>query len=194
MTSRSSSPAGAPSAGARPDVTALEARFREITRLMYDTRVPRATLEERAIPLLALNVEFVDPWLRARTRRVFAIGLRGFHCVIRFDFDIFQLGVHLNERGDGGHAIVDGVMNLRQLGFYTYPLRTILVYDFVLSGDGEELQITKLEEMWGFGDMIANAPLLVGHAYDGILRPAWGHFFTGLFWLACKLFEPPVER
>ncbi len=77
------------------------------------------------MPYLAPDVTFTDPWLTAHGRGRFRIGLRGFHCVIRFDFDIFQLAVTLNERGDGGRVIVDGVMNLRQLRFYTYPLRTI---------------------------------------------------------------------
>ncbi|APR77488.1 Hypothetical protein A7982_02835 [Minicystis rosea] len=168
----------------RPSVAELEEHFREITRLMYDTEVPLPVLEERVYPYLAPGVIFEDPWLRARGFRRFTIGLRGFHCVIRFDFDIFQIGVQLDARG-GGRALVDGVMNLRQLGFYTYPLRTILVYDFVLTEGG--LQITRLEEMWSFADMIANAPLLVGQLYDRVFRPAAGHVFTALFALSCAL-------
>jgi len=173
-----------------PSAAAIEDQIRELTLLMYDTRVALPVLEQRVLPRLAPGVIFEDPWLRARGRDRFRIGLRGFHCVIRFDFEIFQLAVEMNPRGDGGRALVDGVMNLRQLGFYTYPLRTILVYDFDGTADGEGLQITRLEEMWSFGDMIASAPLFVGWLYQDVLRPAAGHFFTAAFWLSCALFGP----
>jgi hypothetical protein len=176
--------------GTMPSVAEIEEQLRELTLLMYDTRVTLPVLERRVYPRLAADVVFEDPWLRGGGRTRFMIGLRGFHCVARFDFEIFQLGVEMNARGDGGRAIVDGVMNLRQLGFYTYPLRTILVYDFVLTEDGEGLQITRLEEMWSFGDMIANAPLLVGWFYRDVFRPAAGQFFTVVFWLSCALLGP----
>jgi hypothetical protein len=168
-----------------PSAAEIEARLRELTLLMYDTSVPLATLEERVYPSLSPSIAFIDPWIVARGARKFEVGLRGFHCAIRFDFDIFQLGVQLNERGDGGRAIVDGVMNLRQLRVYTYPLRTILVIDFVITEETPILRITRLEEMWSYGDMIANLPLL-GRIYD-VSRFFGGYFFTGLFWLACVL-------
>jgi len=170
-------------------VSDLEERFRALTMLMYDTSVPIPVLEERVYRHLAPDIVFQDPWLIAHGRRRFEIGLRGFHCVIRFDFEIFQLGVQLDGRG-GGRAFVDGVMNLRQLGFYTYPLRTTLVYDFVLTEGGSSFQVTRLDEMWSFGDMIANAPL-VGRLYQSLFRPAAGHFFTAMFWLSCKLVGGP---
>jgi hypothetical protein len=168
-----------------PRVVAIEERLRELTLLMYDTSVPIPVLEERVVPYLAPDIEFVDPWLVARGRERFETGLRGFHCVIRFDFDISQLSVALDARGEGGRAVVDGVMNLRQLRFYTYPLRTILVYEFTVAAG--ELQIRRLEEMWSFGDMIQNAPLLVGRLYRSAFRPAAGAFFTAFFRLSCAL-------
>jgi hypothetical protein len=168
-----------------PRFAELETRFRELTLLMYDTSIPIPVLEERVVPYLAPDVVFVDPWLIARGRERFAIGLRGFHCAFRFDFEIVQVAVTPNAGGDGGRALVDGVMNLRQLRFYTYPLRTILAYDFTLRGG--ELRIERLEEMWSFGDMIANAPLLVGRLYQRAFRPAAGAFFTVFFWLSCAL-------
>jgi hypothetical protein len=171
----------------QPSTAQLEARFRELTLLMYDTQVPISVLEERVHPYLAPHVVFEDPWLRAHGARRFRVGLCGFHSVIRFDFEIFQLDVQLNAGGDGGRVLVDGVMNLRQLVFYTYPLRTILVYDFTLPEGGGPLQITRLEEMWSFGDMIANAPLLVGRFYQRVFRPAAGHFFTAAFAVSCAL-------
>src|SRR5262249_12716076 len=138
-----------------PRVPALEARFRELTLLMYDTGVPIPVLKERVFPYLAPDIVFVDPWLVARRRRRFEIGLMGLHCAFRFDFDSFQVAVALGVQGDGGRVMVDGVMNLRSLPGYTYPLRTILAYDFML-GEGERgLLVHRQEEMWSFGDMIA---------------------------------------
>jgi hypothetical protein len=169
----------------RLGVNELERRFAELTLLMYDTRVPLGRLEERVVPYLAPDIEFIDPWVHVRGGPIFKTGLRGFHCAIRFDFDMFQLHVQMNERGDGGRAIVDGVMNLRQLVVYRYPLRTILVYDFVLTEAGTSFQITRVEEMWSFGDMLQNLPL-AGHLYE-LSRRGWGYLLAGLFWASCAL-------
>jgi hypothetical protein len=144
-------------------------------------------LREKVYPHLAPGIVFRDPWVRASGLPQFWVGLRGFHAIIRFDFEIFQLAVQLNERGDGGRVLVDGVMNLKQLVVYTYPLRTQLVYEFELTPDGESFQITSLEEMWSLGDFIANAPG-VGRAYEGF-RWASGYLFTGMFWLAATVVE-----
>ncbi len=172
----------------------LESKVRELTLLLYDTSVPRAVLRARVEPYLAPDIEFVDPWLRARGAGKFKIGLHGFHCVIRFDFDVFQIGAQVDADGQRGRVMVDGVMNLRQLGFYTYPLRTILVYDVARTRAEPGLHIERLEEMWSFGDMIAEAPLLVGRFYDGVFRPAAGYFFTAAFWLSCALFGERNQR
>ncbi len=139
-------------------------------------------------PSLGPDIEFVDPWVLLCGRNKFETGLRGFHCVIRFDFEIRELAIRLDERADAGRALVDGVMNLRQIPLYTYPLRTILVYDFALTEDGG-LQIKRLEEMWSFGDMVERAPFLVGRFYDAVFRPAAVRVLTALFRLACALFE-----
>lgn len=168
-------------------VQELERRFTEMTHLLYTTSIPVPELREKVYPHLAPTIVFRDPWVRASGLQQFWVGLRGFHAVIRFDFDIAQLAVELNERGDGGRVMVDGVMNLRQLVVYTYPLRTQLVYEFDLSPDGESFQITSLEEMWSLGDFIANAPG-VGVAYEGF-RWASGYFFTAMFWLAANVVE-----
>lgn len=176
----------------RPGVAELERRFTELTLLMYDTRVSLERLERRVIPHLAPDVEFVDPWVHVRGARVFRDGLRGFHCVIRFDFEIFQLHVRMNERGDGGRVLVDGVMNLRQLVVYTYPLRTLLAIDFRLTGDERSFEITRLEEMWSFGDMLRNLPLL-GRFYE-LGRRAWGRFFAAAFRASCALTGGRSER
>jgi hypothetical protein len=129
-----------------------------------------------------------DEHVAALARQALGAQLRGFHCVIRFDFEIRELAIRLDERADVGRALVDGVMNLRQIPFYTYPLRTILVYDFALTKDGG-LQIKRLEEMWSFADMIERAPFLVGRFYNAVFRPAAARALTALFRLACALFE-----
>jgi hypothetical protein len=152
---------------------------------MYDTSVPLGRLAQRVHPHLAPDIEFVDPWVHVRGLRMFRTGLRGFHCAIRFDFDIFQLHVQMNERGDGGRVLVDGVMNLRQLVLYTYPLRTILVYEFVLTDGGRSFQITRQEEMWSLGDMLQNLPL-VGRFYQ-LSRRGWGYVIAAQFWLSCAV-------
>jgi hypothetical protein len=174
-------------AGPKLGVHELERRFAELTKLLYDTSVPVSVLREKVYPHLALDIEFWDPWVRARGLQQFWTGLRGFHAVIRFDFVIHQLAVEINEHGDGGRVLVDGVMNLNQLVVYTYPLRTILVYEFVIAADGETYQITSLEEMWSLGDLIENAPV-VGRAYEGF-RWASGYVIGGLFWIAAILAE-----
>ncbi len=82
--------------------------------------------------------------------------------------------------GAAGARVVDGVMNLRQLGFYTYPLRTTLVYDFALTRRSAGLQIERLEEMWSFGDMIANAPARGAGSTTSAFRPAAGVLLHGV--------------
>jgi hypothetical protein len=174
-------------------VQELERRFTEVTQLLYTTSVPIAELREKVYPHLAPTIVFRDPWVRGSGLPQIWTGVRGFHAVIRFDFDIYQLAVELNERGDGGRVLVDGVMNLRQLVVYTYPLRTQLVYEFDLSPDGESFQITSLEEMWSLGDFIANAPG-VGVAYEGF-RWASGGVIAAMFWLAATVVEKlPAAR
>lgn len=175
--------------GRQPNITEIEDFFQNLTLLMYDTEVALSVLEERVCPYLAPDVGFSDPWLRARGLARFKTGLFGFHCAFRFDFTIRQLGVRLNPSGDGGRVLVEGVMNLRSIPGYVYPLRTILVYDFVFVG--VEPDITSQEEMWSFADLFLNAPLLVGRFYDGLFRPAAGVFFLGFFRLACYLRRRP---
>jgi len=152
---------------------------------MYDTSVSLSELQEQVYPYLSKDIRFVDPFIRARGRNKFQVGLRGFHCAFLFDFRIDELRATLNERGDGGRVIVDGVMNLRSLRVYSYPLRTILVYEFVLTQGGCSLEITSQEEMWSVGDLAQNAPVL-GPLYDG-WRFLSGYFFTAMFWLSCAL-------
>jgi hypothetical protein len=163
----------------------LHERFTHITRILYDTSVPMDVVERDIFPYIASNVRFFDPLVDVTGSRIFRMGRRGFYCTFKFDFDIAQVGIQLNERGDGGRAMVDGIMNLKSLVVYTYPLRTVLVYDFTLTDDGRGLSITRIEEMWSFGDLFANLPL-VGRVYDKARR-GFGYFIAGMFWLSCTL-------
>lgn len=175
------------------DVHGLARRFTELTHLLYDTSVPVAVLQEKVYPLLGSDITFRDPWIRGKGLSQFWTGLRGFHAIVRFTFDITQLAVQMNARGNGGRVLVDGTMNLNQLVVYTYPLRTQLVYEFTISPDGEDLEVHALEEMWSFGDLFQNLPGL-GMAYEAF-RWSWGAFFTGVFWTAANVVERlPWER
>src|SRR5262249_55839349 len=128
----------------------LRERFATLTRVMYDTGVPPSRLEREVFPYIAPDIVFFDPLVRTRGARIFRIGRLGFHCLARFDFDIFQMDV--KRTAQGGRVLVDGVMNLRNLIIYTYPLRTILAIDFVFTEGGRSFAITRLEEMWSLGD------------------------------------------
>ncbi len=177
--------------GARPGEAELADTFRTLVGLMYDTEVPLSTLDERVVPFLAPDVSFTDPWLTARGLNRIRAGMRGFHCAFRFDLVVSQLDVLLDEGGEGGRVLVDGVMRLRSIPRYEYPLRTFLVLEFVLTG-GRPL-VTHLDEMWSFGHMIRHAPLGVGLFYDRVFRPAAGWFFEGFFRLACAVRGGPPE-
>lgn len=168
--------------GSAVDVPALEKQFTELTHLLYDTSVPASVLQQKVYPHLAPGIQFRDPWVKASGLRHFWIGLKGFHAVIRFKFEIFQLAVQLDERGTGGRVLVDGVMGLNQLVVYTYPLRTQLVYEFTIPPNGGPLQITSLEELWSFGDLIENIPGL-SLPYE-VYRRFFGYLFGGMFWIA----------
>ena len=95
------------------------------------------------------------------------------------------MGVDLNEQGTGGRVFVDGVMQLAQLKFYTYPLRTQLVYEFYFVGDGSSLKIRRLEEMWSLADFFANAPV-IGMFYN-FWRLMMGVFWTIVFYVGSVL-------
>jgi hypothetical protein len=159
----------------------LEAKFHHLTDLLYDTRVPPLRLEEEVLPHLAAGVTFKDPWQVAAGRDRYAVGMKGFHAMFDFRFEFHQVCVSLDAQAAGGRALVDGVMHLRQSSrILTYPLRTILRYDFTLvSLDGATaplLQVIAHEEMWSLGDMIEALPL-VGRIYAGAFRPAFARGF-----------------
>ena len=76
--------------------------------------------------------------------------------MFHFTFDTFQLHVKLNDDGTTCRCIVDGIMNLQQFSWiYTYPLRSIFVYEFRLLNtdniDDPKFEIFRHEEMWYVG-------------------------------------------
>lgn len=168
-----------------PNADKLRQFFARLTRLLYDTAVPMNVVRREVFPYFSHNIVFLDPLVHIQGWQKFADGRRGFHCTFKFDFDIIQLGVQLNNRNDGGRVLVDGIMNLRSLIFYTYPLRTMLVYEFRLTKNAPGVSITRLEEMWSTGDLFANVPVL-GRAYDGVRR-GFGWFILGLFAFSCAI-------
>ncbi|WP_437276140.1 hypothetical protein WME90_33515 [Sorangium sp. So ce375] len=160
----------------------LEDRFRRLSHLMYDTRVPIATLEKEVYPYLARGIEFVNPWRRVRGIETYQVGLSGVRGGCRFDLDVSQLNVRLFELRDAGRALVDSTLYLRPFPRCTYPVRVILTYDFDMIDGGESFEITRHEEMWRIGDILRSAPLL-GRSYD-VFRSCSGYLFTGALLLS----------
>jgi hypothetical protein len=182
--------------GERALIRALEERFRRISELLYDTRVPAQVLEEEVVPFLAEDVTFTDPWQHGSGKETYRRGAAGFHCMLRFDFDITQLNVQLEEGQLRGRAIVDGVMQLRQFSWlYTYPLRTLLVYDFTLQPPGDSRGLPRPlihahEEMWSLGDMIEAVPA-VGWFYKSVFRRAFSYGFLAASELCRRMKQRP---
>lgn len=160
----------------------LEQRVRRISQLLYDTSISEEVLDQEVIPWLAEDVTFTDPWQQGAGRDTYRRGAAVFHQLLRFDFEVFQLNVQLDEEARTGRAIVDGVMNLRQFSWlYVFPLRTILVYEFSLLDQpiGEVTFLIRThEEMWSVGDMIEALPG-VGWFYGKVFRKAFRHGFLG---------------
>lgn len=167
----------------------LEERFRRLSLLLYDTSVDPARADAEVAPILDENVRFTDPWQQASGRAKYRLGAAGFHAMFRFALEITQASVQLSDDGSGGRALVDGVMNLQPFGrLFTYPLRTILVYDFDLSGTGTsepKIRIRAHEEMWSIGDMIAAVPV-AGWFYRQVFRPGFSWGFLAASWLSAR--------
>ena len=134
-------------------ISQLERQFNTITQLLYTTSVPGALLDRQVLPYIANDVVFKDPWQEGGSKQLYRIGMKGFHNMLHFTFDTFQLNIKLNDDDMTGRCIVDGIMNLQQFSWiYTYPLRTILTYDFRLlnnqNSDEPQFEIFRHEEMW----------------------------------------------
>ena len=164
-------------------MTELEDKFRRIASALYDTSLSPEVLDAEVTPYLADDVVFTDPWQTGRGKSNYRQGAAGFHAMFKFELDISQVNVQLRDGDSAGRAIVDGIMHLRQFApLLTYPLRTILVFDFTLDENGTP-SIHAHEEMWSIGDMLAAVPAL-GWAYKTWFRPA----FSKGFLLASRVF------
>ena len=170
-------------------IAKLSERFRTLSALMYDTSVDPARVDAELAPLLAADVLFTDPWQQGKGRANYRLGAAGFHAMFRFTLDIAQVGVQLTEDGKEGRAIIEGVMNLRPFGpWYTYPLRTILIYDFVVTDADSTppgILIRAHEEMWSLAEMIAALPV-TGWVYRRAFRPAFSRGFLVASWLSAR--------
>jgi hypothetical protein len=162
-------------------IRGLEARFTRLTHLLYDTSVKPEDLDREIEPFLADDVRFTDPWQGEAGRERYRLGAAGFHAMLRFRFELYQLHVQLEPDGRRGRALVDGVMHLRPFRFIpSYPLRTILTYEFEVTDPdapgGPRFLIHDHEEMWSLGDMIEAVPGL-GWFYGRVFRPAFSRGF-----------------
>lgn len=173
-------------------IARLEEKFRWLTVALYDTSVPPAEVDAAMRPYLDEAVRFVDPWQTESGVRKYRLGLAGFHTMFRFHFELFQLGVSLDADGRRGRCIADGIMHLKQLApLLTYPLRTILTYEFVVDDAGDatrpvRFRIQRHEEMWSFADMLAAVPV-TGWLYAKLFRPAFARGFLAASWLSARL-------
>ncbi|CAF0981813.1 unnamed protein product [Adineta ricciae] len=178
-------------------VNQLERQFHTITQLLYTTNVPGALLDRQVLPYIADDVIFKDPWQEGGDKKLYRIGMKGFHNMFHFTFDTFQLNVKLNDDGTTGRCIVDGIMNLQQFSWiYTYPLRSIFVYEFRLLNtdniDDPKFEIFRHEEMWSFADMIDGIPG-IGWMYKNLFRRSFGYFFVALSALSCVVHDRFIQ-
>lgn len=169
----------------------LEAHFKRLTHALYDTDVPAPEVDAQLRPHLDAHVSFVDPWQHGVGSSKYRLGLAGFHTMLKFHFELAQVSVKYEPSTRSGRALVDGVMQLKLLApLYVYPLRTILVFDFVVDDEGGEGRPLKFtihahEEMWSFADMIAALPLL-GTLYRKVFRPGFALGFLGASFLSAR--------
>ena len=179
-------------AAPRPElIEKLEAHFRRLTHVLYDTDVPAPEVDEQVRPWLDEDISFIDPWQHGVGLAKYRLGLAGFHTMLKFHFELAQLNVTYDPSTQRGRAIVDGVMQLKLLApVLVYPLRTILVFDFAVTDEGGEgrdvrFLIRAHEEMWSFADMIAAVPG-VGFLYRNVFRRGFAYGFLGASWLTAR--------
>lgn len=180
----------------------IEEKFRRIIILQYTTDTPLKQLEEEVEPYLGRDITFKDPWQEGSGRELYKLGLKGFHCMFNFDFELLQITVDYNEKKKEGRVLADGIMHLKQFKriiSYSYPLRTFLVYNFVVSKIDSEKKIVSFEikmhdEMWSLGDMIENAPLIGGIYRWGFRRLFAAGFLTAsaISYLIQRALKAPV--
>lgn len=166
----------------------LETTFRRLSTILYDTKVTPAQVDAEIRPYLHERITFVDPWQTETGIEKYRLGLAGFHSMFKFDLELSQVSVALDQTASTGRCIADGVMYLRQLEpLHTYPLRTLLTYTFdLVAPEPLDFKIVHHEEMWSFADMIAAVPML-GGAYSKLFRPAFARGFLVASWVSARL-------
>lgn len=184
-------PKRSPRTGEAELIKQLEERFRTISLLLYDTSLPPSVVDREVSPYLAESIRFTDAWQQGLGREKYRLGAAGFHAMFKFHFEIFQLNVDVDVAKKKGRAIVDGIMHLKLLSpLYVLPLRTILVYEFILldsrGEDGPRFLIQSHDEMWSFADLLAALPG-TGWFYTNVFRKAFAYGFLAASYVSCRL-------
>ena len=160
----------------------FEDEFRRLSELLYDTSVRTQQLDAEVVPYLDDGVIFVDPWQEGHGIERYRLGLAGFHSMFRFTLEIKQVAVDKAL----SRAMVDSVMHLRSVPWLSYPLRTILTYQFrETPHETTPFKITYHEEMWSFGDMIQAVPG-AGKVYEKLFRKAFAFAFLGASYVSAR--------
>jgi len=184
----------------------LNKEFRDIVHMQYHTDIDPMEIETKLAHKIAQAITFRDFWQIGQGRDSYLMGLKGFHTMLKLRFKIIQSNIQLRNISNdiklhrykkeheemkmakcAGRFMADGIMYLHlleKIGI-VYPLRTILVYDFLitrLSPEDREVDyvITHHEEMWSLSDMIEAIPG-IGRIYDGFRRLFCFGFLTASF-------------
>ena len=80
----------------------LEAQLRHLSLLLYDTRVPAEQVDREVRPFCDELIRFTDPWQRGTGLANYRLGVAGFHAMFKFDLEILQLNVALQDDGRTG--------------------------------------------------------------------------------------------
>ena len=111
----------------------LEAELLEVAQLQYDTAASGERVLARLRGHLHEHVRFTDPWQSGHGRDLYALGLGGFHAMFRFELTpVHQVAATVSADLRRARVMVDGVMQLRSLRCYVYPLRVVLAYELDL--------------------------------------------------------------
>ncbi|KAF0974867.1 hypothetical protein FDP41_006341 [Naegleria fowleri] len=161
----------------------LEKRFSSLTHLIYNTQTKVQDLDEHVAPFLDEHVSYEDPFQFVSGKNTVLTQLKGCHLSMFFESKIEQLDIQMKENQEGGRVLIDAWMNMNQFKWIigTFPIRTILVYDFVMINEGSSFLITNLKEMWSLGDVIEQIPF-IGWCFN-LFRHGGGWFFTFFFFL-----------
>uniref|UniRef100_A0A915ENS7 Uncharacterized protein n=1 Tax=Ditylenchus dipsaci TaxID=166011 RepID=A0A915ENS7_9BILA len=158
-------------------ISQLEKKFGELHDVLYPTNVPNDVIESKAMPYVAEDVVFHDPWNMITGKTKYLLAMKGYHNIHKNGVDI-------------GRCMVDGTMYLQMAYVYKCPLRVIVVYDFrVLDADhpnGPKFEIFNQQEMWSYMEMIQGIPI-IGWIHKNVCRPVSGQLFVAASYLSCMI-------